>query len=181
MSYDPSMIGEGMLASQPDSPALWRARSNMAKARMDLVIQEVSEAVQRRVEARIVAARKRAKELRHIAEDSGGVMDIDVERVADGPGFFALCDALRGLSAAAAQFEPVFATFLGEHGDLLEQEAQEMIRKFLRWIRTQDERVASLCTPRAKEYAAGLKESVAEHAELINEISAQRALSWPGE
>jgi len=164
-----------------DSPALWRARSNMTRARMEVLIEEVSAKIQRRMEEEARAAKKFAKDLRHISEDAAEVMEIDVAQDCDAPAFFALCDALRGLAVAADTFEPVFRRFVARHGVLLEKEAEQNIDTFLVWIRRQRDRIGALCATRAREYSDGVAAVLAEEADLVSDLARLRDVALPGE
>jgi hypothetical protein len=161
------------------NPALIRARYNLARAQMDLVIEEVSAKVQQRVEANINAAKARAEELRRISESVVSLMELDIEQVGDAPSFFTICDSLRSLAAVAENFEPVFNAFISEHGTWLEAEAQKTINTFLVWTRVQHDRIGPMCEQRALEYATGLKDAETENGDLLGDLAQLRLLSWP--
>jgi hypothetical protein len=150
-------------------PSLVRAKLNFARAQMDLIIQEVSDAVDARMSENIAAARKEAQGLRCLSEILGELMQIPVVDIAHRSGLPLFAKAICELAEATGYFEGTFKSFADEHGALLEEEAKKTLAAFFVWIREQEKVLA----PIWEEYVATLDRDLTESRDEIRRTASE--------
>lgn len=152
---------------QAERPELVRAKLDLARARMDVIIQEVTDDIDARVAKNVETARKEAQEIRELANLVEALMKLPVVAIAKA-GTMAMCKVICDLATITARFERAFEKFTDEHGILLEEAAKQTVRQFISWVQVQEAELA----PMWDAYVAALDRDLRESREENNETAA---------
>lgn len=151
-----------------DRPELVRAKLDLARARMDVIIQEVCDEIDAKAAKNIEAAKQEAQSLRELASLVEALMKIPVVEVARS-GLTMLCKVVCDLAEITERFEQTFEAFVTDHGPVLEDSAKQTLREFIKWVRAQE----ALMTPMWDEYVSALDRDLRESREENSEIAAE--------
>jgi hypothetical protein len=142
---------------------LVRARLDLARARMDLFVQEVCDDVNTRVSQNMEAARRDAQVLRELAKQFDELMEIPVVEIANAGGI-TLCKVICDLAEVTGPFERWFKKWDEEHGAVLEDSVRETTRRFIAWVEAQELQVAPIWDRHVAALDRDLRESREEGA-----------------
>ena len=152
-------------------PRLVRAKLDLARAQMDLLIQEVSEDVDARMARNIEQGKREAKTLREMSELFELIMQIPVVEVAKS-GITVLCKVIVRLAEVSVHFEKTFDAFVAEHGALLEDSVKDITRRFIQWSRDQERILAPVWDEYVSTLDRDLRESSDEATSTASDWSA---------
>lgn len=149
------------------TPYVLKARAELAAATMNYLVAEVSESVQARLAQSLATTQKEADELRRFADLVSKFPHLQLEWFSQGPAFIIVVAALHEIHRSIEPFEKFYKTFIGKHGNLVEQYTRDRIEALVSWARTLPEMVK----PHVAEYMTALKRDLAESAEEQREIA----------
>lgn len=133
------------------------ARANVARAQIDVIVQQADRIVQRRVERNQATVGRCLADLRMLAEVIREIpMDGEIEDSAPASFVLASYQAFQPVLEAVKIFEPLVERFLNEHGDLLSTADQKSIAGFIKWVESLQPRLHSLRMSHLDSLEAGL-------------------------
>lgn len=136
--------------------------------RLGLFVAEVTQSVGRKADVRIAAARNVAEDLRRLGVDLSDLINL-LGPAEDmwGPEAAAQLRQLRKLERSTQRFTRVFASFMAEHGMLVDESTRASVQKFLAWL---PERISFSCE-QVKRFEKKIAEDIASDRSRMNELA----------